>query len=146
MVLRRRGFFEIDGSAANKYGDCKSATLTIEAFGVNGGQFGVKEVWLNGAKIGTLSEGGDEWKRAKIEVPTAQIQVSNRLEIRCKDTGDKFKFRRALLTVQLANGDLARSSAQEKPQTSYADWAFFEGAAFPAPENSAPVPLDFKAP
>ncbi len=124
----------------------KSATLTLEVFGVNGGQFGAKEMWLNGAKIGVLPEGGDAWQRAKIAVPIAAVRPENRLEIRCKDTGDKFKFRRAVLTVELPAGDFVRSSAQAKAQTSYADWAFSEGAAFPVPESSAPVTLDFKAP
>ncbi len=131
---------------ADELKNLKSATLTIEAFGVNDGQFGDKEIWLNDAKIGLLPVGGDEWQRAKIEVPPENVKAESRLEIRCKDTGDKFKFRGALLTVQLVNGDFVKTSSQVAAQTSSTDWAFFEGAAFPTPQNSAPISLDFKHP
>ncbi len=128
----------------NELKNLKSATLNIEVFGVNGGEFGDKEIWLNDAKIGVLPTGGDAWQRGKIEVPVGTVKAANRLEIRCQDKGDKFKFRGAFLVVQLANGGLVKTISQAAPQTSYADWAYFEGAAFPKPENSAPVALDFK--
>lgn len=131
--------------SADELKSIKSAALAIEVFGVNGGQFGDKEIWLNDTKIGVLPVGGDTWQRAKIEVPAGAVKLENHLEIRCKDSGDKFKFRGAVLTVQLPEGDLVKTTGQTVPQTSYADWAFFEGIAFPLPEKSAPVMLRFLA-
>lgn len=135
--------------SAEEVKTAKSATLMLEVFGINGGQYGIKEAWLNSVKVGNLPECGDDWKRVSLKLPDtarATLAASNRLEVRGPNSGDMFKFRRATLRVELANGELAGSSVQGAPQTSLPGWSFFEGRAFPTPIASAPILLEFKAP
>lgn len=129
--------------AAGEQAAAKSATLRLEAFGVNGGEFGRKEVWLNGARVGELPECGDDWKPVAIALTPAQVRAENVVEVRHNGREDKFKFRGAELRVELADGSVVASDRQAEPQTSFAEWAHGEGAIFPGPTNSVPVRLTF---
>ena len=123
----------------------RRAWLDVEHFGVSAGH-GTKTLYLNGAKVAELPPGGDEWQPARFEIPAelvTKLQSSNLVELRHDSSDDKFKFRGLELRVELADGTQVRSTRQTTPQTSFKDWAFFEGEAFPAKDAAAPVTLRF---
>lgn len=133
--------------SAEELRGAKSAVVRIDLFGVNPKNTGEKTLWLNGTRIAELPAGGDEWSAKSIPLGAADLKVleaSNRLEVRRSTGEDKFKFRNAELRVQLADGSWVATGVQAKPQTTDADWAHFEGEAFPAKESSAPVTLEFR--
>jgi hypothetical protein len=121
----------------------RSIALRLDVFGVNGGEFGRKEVWMNGAKVGELPECGDDWKPVSLPVPAAQVKAENVIEIRHNGREDKFKFRGTELRVELADGGLVASGRQKEPQTSFADWLHGEGVTFATSTSSVPVRLIF---
>ncbi len=123
----------------------KKAWLSVDCFGVSQG-YGTKSLFLNGAKVGELPAGPDEWKTAWLEVPMellAKLKPVNTVELRSDRADDKFKVRDFALQVELADGSKVRTAKVEKVQTSGKDWAFFEGEAFPSPEAAAPVVVEF---
>ena len=130
-------------ATAAELAGAKARTLRIEAFGVNGGEFGEKEVWLNGAKIGVLPVCGDDWTRAALAVPATAVQPANTVEVRHNGREDKFKFRGAELRIELPDGTVVASGPQQDAQTSFEGWQYGEGAVFPSPTSSAPVALRF---
>ena len=124
----------------------RAATLSLDLFGVNGKAAGEKTLWLNGHKLTELPSGEDDWTAASFnldEKALHSLTAINTLEVRRSTGEDKFKFRKALLRVQLADGTWVISSQQSETQTTDVGWAFFEGSAFPAPEKSAAVELEF---
>lgn len=125
----------------------RGAWLSLEHFGVSAGH-GTKSLFLNGTKVGDLPSGGDEWQRARLELPADQLKQlrdSNTVELRHDSADDKFKFRGLELRVELADGSVVRTNVQKTPQTSFKDWAHFEGEAFPKKDAAAPVVLSFGA-
>lgn len=117
--------------------------LEGEAFGVDGGEFGEKEILLNGRKIGVLPVCGDDWKSFHIkldEATCATLTTHNEVVIRTNGKADKFKFRDLVLTI----ARVGTSTVQKKAQTSFSDWVHFEGEVFESRERSRPVALDFK--
>jgi hypothetical protein len=125
----------------------KQAKLVIEAFGVQEGEFGNKQVLLNDEVIGNLPAGGDSWQRLVIDLPARKIGTlnpKNHVTVQHNGKPDKFKFRGARLIVQLADGQQISSSVQNDPQTSYGDWPYAEGQIFPS-STSHPILLEFRA-
>jgi len=123
----------------------RNAWLVVELFGVSAGH-GAKSFFLNGSKALDLPSGGDEWTREQIELDGESIRNlkdSNTVELRHDSTDDKFKFRSLELLVQLEDGTVVHSTVQQSAQTSFEDWAHFEGEAFPEKNASAPVVLRF---
>jgi hypothetical protein len=121
----------------------RKAWLTVEHFGISAGH-GTKTLFLNGEKLAELPAGPDSWQRLRLEVPAGKIRAANTVELRHDSGDDKFKFRGLELRVELADGSVVRSTAQQAAQTSFGDWAHFEGAAFPAKDAAAPVLLEFR--
>lgn len=127
----------------------RSAALLIDLFGVNPADAGEKTLWLNGHRIATLPVVGDEWKASTIPLDAAAMKLlknGNRIEVRRSSNVDKFKFRRARLRVQLADGSWVESIVQTQEQTTDKDWAYFSGEVFAEPLTSKPLMLDFRAP
>jgi hypothetical protein len=125
----------------------RKAWLTVDHFGISAGH-GTKTLFLNGEKLADLPTGGDEWQTARLEIPApllAKLKPENSIELRCDTADDKFKFRGMELRVELPDGAQVRSTAQDAPQTSAKDWAFFEGEAFPTDKAAKPVMLRFRA-
>ncbi len=132
-----------------EHSSLKSAALLIDLFGVNPADAGEKTLWLNGSRIATLPVVGDEWKAFTIPLDAAAMKLlknENRIEVRRSTNVDKFKFRRARLKVQLADGSWVASTAQTQDQTTDKDWAYFSGEVFPEPLASKAVALDFLNP
>lgn len=101
--------------------------------------------------LGHLPTQGDEWKTARLEVPSdklgliRQLQASsptaNRVIIRSDaDTGDKFKVRAIRLVLTLADGREV-STEPTGAHTSHADWTHREGALFSRPDYSGAIKL-----
>lgn len=125
----------------------RQAKLVIEAFGVQEGEFGKKQVLLNDEAIGNLPAGGDSWQRLIIDLPASKIATlhpHNVVTVQHNGKADKFKFRGARLIVQLADGQQISTSVQDDTQTSYADWSYAEGKTFPG-STSHPILIKFRA-
>lgn len=129
-------------------GGIRAAKLSLGLFGVNPRNAGEKSVWLNGRKLAELPVVGDEWQTRSIPLDAETIRglkANNIMEIHRSTGEDKFKFRGAKLMVQLADGTWVVSTSEKDVQTTDANWAHFEGSAFPKNDASAPVTLRFVA-
>lgn len=124
----------------------QAAWIGGEAFGVNGGEYGEKEIYLNGQRVSVLPVCGDGWTEFEIELDggaRASLRPHNEIVVRTNGSEDSFKFRELVLSVLLADGKPVSSRSQEKAQTSMAGWVHFEGEVFEARDRSRPVTLDF---
>jgi hypothetical protein len=128
---------------AEEFRGIRRAWLTVELFGISAGH-GTKTLFLNGEKLADLPTGPDDWRRLRLEVPAGKIRAVNTVELRHDSGDDKFKFRGLELRVELADGGEVRSTAQMTSQTSFGDWAHFEGEVFPATDAAKPVRLEFR--
>lgn len=119
----------------------KSAWLSGKAFGVNGGQYGVKMVFVNGKEAGALPVCGDGWTAFRIplkEMPN----VENVIEIRHPENGDSYKVTGLQLGVELF--DRTAKSDASAAFTSVEDWTHREGAIFKSATESGRISLNFQ--
>ena len=105
-----------------------AAWLTGNAFGVNGGGYGIKTLVLNGKPAGALPECGDQWTPFRIRLE-ALPGMENLVEVRHPESGDSYKVGGLRILVELADGRTVKSEASAV-YTSVGDWSFREGTVF----------------
>jgi hypothetical protein len=119
----------------------RRAFLSGKAFGVNGGEFGEKQIILNGRVVGKLPVCGDAWAPFRIELDGPPA-IENSIEIRHADSGDSYKISDLQISVELPDGEFAKTPASGA-LTSVADWSYREGEVFESGTGSGPVRLLF---
>ena len=111
-------------------GTATAATLHMETFGVNTGEY-ASVTYLNGEAIGeTPATGADAWREVTVTLPPralANLGPLNHFTIR-NPRADCFKLRDIWLEVTLPNAKRAASWIATGPYCSDRVWAFAEGA------------------
>jgi hypothetical protein len=129
-------------------GTATSATLHMQTFGVDAGQY-TSMMFLNGEPIGetppTLADG---WRDATVTLPPqalAKLGPLNHFTIR-NPRADCFKLRDIWLEVTLPNARPAASWIATGPYCSDRAWAFAEGACVTLGSPLPDIELRFTAP
>lgn len=117
-------------------------TLTGQAFGVNGGEFGENDIYLNGKKIGKLPTCGDAWKKFSIDLPADTRAAQYALEIRNPNKDDKYKVRKFTIVTTLSDGTpISTQPSEAYTRDTEKSWTHFEGTAFAKSEASGLIIL-----
>ena len=120
-----------------------AAKLRIGLFGVQTSVGGELKLELNSTTFTIPNpDCGDQWTDRQVEIPSANLQLTNTVRILRAASDDKFKIGHIRLMVHLADGTSGAVSSSAI-QTSHADWAFKEGDVFETPARSQPFTLAF---
>ena len=128
------------------FGTIRSAELLLDTFGVDGGRYANKPVYLNGCALGDLPEGtGDQWtKGTAIPLtpdairslrPHNEITIDNRV-------GDAFKIRNIRLRLRMQSGETVVSTVDTRVFTGGTGWLYGEGKQFPLGQPLTGIPVD----
>ncbi len=121
--------------APNDIGLVRSAELVFDSFGVDGGLYAHKPVFLDGVLVGDLPPGnGDQWVSG-VSLPLSPevikvLRAHNTVVVN-NQMGDAFKVRNFRILLHM-RGDVTVTSATDTgPYTAGTGWLHAEGKQFP---------------
>lgn len=128
------------------FGTIRSAELLLDTFGVDGGPYANKPVYLNGFELGDLPQGtGDQWTTGttipltpdaiRSLRPHNEITIDNRV-------GDAFKIRNIRLRLHMQSGETVVSTVDARVFTGGTGWLYGEGKQFPLGQPLTGIPVD----
>lgn len=135
--------------APGAFGSIRSAELLLDTFGVDGGPYAHKPVYLNGVDLGDLPPGtGDQWTSGTVIPlspeairalrPHNEVTIDNRV-------GDSFKVRNVRLHLHMRGGKTVVSAVDTHVYTGGTGWLYGEGKQFPLGQPLTGITVDIPA-
>jgi hypothetical protein len=116
----------------------RAAKLHLEVFGVQGGPYADKWIWLNGHKLARIPFNDpaqpDQWEERVVELDAESLKYLQRdnAVVLTNEPGDCYKVRDLALAVQLPDGRWVESEWERGVHCSVASWLYTEGQVFEA--------------